>query len=839
MKPSRLGWGVFFVAAGVLGYELSLMRVLLVASWHHFAFLVISIALLGFGASGTALCLLRNRLLPRADLALLVLSAATALSMPLCVGLAQHVPVEARILPAVMWRQIGSWVIYWALLGLPFFWGAAAIGLALMVGGDDVPRVYAANLLGSAAGLFVATVAMSSLPPSWLPMCMGGLAAIGAFMMSAGTSPTRFKRRPGVWLICVAAVAAYCWLDPPHIRVDPYKYGAYVERLDRQGTATRVAVCHGVRATVEAYRGESFHDLPFLGVGAAAASEEMVLPSMSVLVADGHLAGSVLDIAHADQADVMDSTLMALPYALHSDLAVARAEARGPAGASVDGFRVLLLEETGGTNIWLAIRSRASHVTVVQPDANIKALLRGPLRPFGGAVLDLPEVSVVTAQPRHFVDHTRARFDLIQLVELESSAAGSGGVGGLAEDHLITVEGIAACFRRLTDDGLLVVTRGIQTPPRDNLKLFATYETALSRHVGLSEPEQHMVVVRDFLAVCTMAKRSAWTPDEIERVRRLCNARSVTPIWFPGIRTDELNTPDTMDGPPGGVGDWYHHAVARLFSPAGSRFIRSWRFDIRPPVDDRPFFRDFCKLASLGELKRAFGDLWLTRTELAFLIVLAALVMVGVVAAVLTVVPLLFVREYRCVCGRIGVLVYFAAIGLGYILLEMTFLSRLTRWIGDPITTAAVTIGGFLLCSGIGSLAAQRLRTRLIVDKVVPRIALGIVATGLVGLLLVGGLASPVGSLPYSARCVLAFGAVAPLGFLMGFPMPAALARLSGGSPSMIPWAWGVNGFASVIAAPAAVAIGMTFGYACAGTIGISLYLLPALLFARLPGRPT
>ena len=139
----------------------------------------------------------------------------------------------------------------------------------------------------------------------------------------------------------------------------------------------------------------------------------------------------------------------------------------------------------------------------------------------------------------------------------------------------------------------------------------------------------------------------------------------------------------------------------------------------------------------------------------------------------------------------------------------------------------------------MGSLTAQRLQGKLRADRIVPRIALGIVAAGLIGLLLVGEFASPVGSLPYVARCVLAFGAVAPLGYLMGFPMPAALARLSCGSPAMIPWAWGVNGFASVIAAPAAVAIGMTSGYTVAGATGLLLYLFPMLLFARLPARPT
>jgi len=806
LPAGRLGWVVFFVATGLLGFELSLMRVLLVASWHHFAFLVISIALLGFGASGTALSLLRTRLLPRSEGVLFAMVLIAAVSMPVCLGLAQHLPVEARLVPALLWRQIGCWLVYWTLLGIPFLIGAGAIGLALMIAGRNIGRVYAANLLGSAAGSILATAAMSFVPPAWLSLLMGGVVLAGTAGLRAGSA----RLRAGAIIACAGLTAAQCWIDPPHIRLDPYKHGAYVQRLERQGQADRVAAAYGPRAVVEAYRGESFHDLPFLSVGATP-------PSMTVLTLDGHPAGSVLQITHPEDATVMDFCLMACPY----DLAPANP-------------KVLLLGETGGTNVWLAARHHAGAIDVVQPDANVIALLRGPLHDRGGVVLDLPTVRVITAQPRHFVERTRDRFDLIQLVTLESSAAGSGGVRGLAEDHLITVEGITTALGRLTDDGLLVATRGIQTPPRDNLKLMATFAAALNRN-GVAHPERHVVVVRDYLAVCTMARVFPWTPHQIERVRRVCAQRELTPVWFPGILLDELNQPDAMQGPPGEKGDWYYHAAGQLFSSAPERFIADWPFDIRPPTDDRPFFLDFCKMARFNELKRAFGDLWLTRTELAFLFVLAAIVVISAVGAVLTLVPLLFVRQYRHAVGRGSIVTYFAAIGLGYILLEMTFLSRLTYWIGDPVSAAAVTIAGFLFSSGLGSLSAQRFSDESTHGKFIRTVIIGLILIGALELVVVAALGGVVGTLPYVVRCGLAFAAILPLGYLMGFPMPAALARLDRCAPAAIPWAWGINGFASVIAAPAAVAVGMSVGYTAAGVAALALYIVPLLFFARLP----
>jgi hypothetical protein len=175
-------------------------------------------------------------------------------------------------------------------------------------------------------------------------------------------------------------------------------------------------------------------------------------------------------------------------------------------------------------------------------------------------------VRVVVAEPRHFVDHASERYDLIQLVTLEGSAAGTGGIGGLGQDHLITVEGISACQRRLTDEGVLFACRGIQTPPRDNVKLLATFVEAL-RHNAVSVPEQHVVIVRDYLAVCTVVKMSPWTPQQVAWIRKVCAERELTPVWFPGIRLDELNHPDALPQPPGERGDWYYHAAQRLFSP--------------------------------------------------------------------------------------------------------------------------------------------------------------------------------------------------------------------------------------------------------------------------------
>ncbi len=787
---------VGLVSAALLGYEISLLRVLLVASWHHFAFLVLSCALLGYGASGTALFAARRFVERRADAVVFFLALGAAVAMPLCTGLSQEIGVEARFAPALVWRYAWRWALFWALLAVPFLLGAAAIGAALLAAGRRTGLVYGANMLGAAAGAMAAPALMVVVPPPWLPVAFGGVAWLGAGVLVRGA------QRLAALAACAGAAALWVALDAPHIRMDPSKRGAFLAARAAEGRVTLAGALIGPRAVVEAYSGDILHDAAFL-------STERMPPPVSVILADGHTAGAVYEVSRAEEAAAADGALLAFAWLL------------APAAP-----RAALLGETGGQNAWLAARRGASAIDAVQPDPNVIDLLRGPLRQRGGAVLDLPGLRLHVAEPRHFIAHAEGPFDLIQLCGLESSAAGSGGIGGLAEDHLVTVEGVATCLARLSPMGLLAAGRAIQEPPRDNIKLAATFIEAL-RRTGSVDPGQHLVIVRDFLAVCTIARASPWEPQDAERIRALCRERQLTPVWFPGVRPDELNRPDALTTAPDGVGDWYHYATRELVSGEAAVFIDDYAFDVRPPTDDRPFFSDFFRLRSIPALRRAFGDQWPARAELAFLFVLAAVAASAVAGAAASIAPLSFVGLGARATERWAMALYFGSIGLAYLLLEMVFLSRLTQLVGDAVRAAAVTIGGFLAFSGLGSVLCG-----LIAPRSARWLAAAVVAAGAAELWVLPSAASALGGLPAWGRLAASLGLVAPLAFLMGFPMPLALARLRGGQ---VAWAWGCNGFASVMAAPLAMAVAMTWGYTAAGAAALVLYAAAALLYAKLP----
>ena len=780
------------------------MRVLLCASWHHFAFLVVSVALLGFGASGTLLSLAGRRFEDRGEGAFFALVLLTALSLPNASRVAAEIPVEARFLPALLVKQIGMWVLYWAVWFIPFLFGATAIGLSLVLSGDRVPTIYGFNLLGSAVGACAAPVAMSCVHPKWLPVIMGCVILSAALPLRAARS-----RRGVVWVALTGAgILIFAVVEPPEIRVDPFKYASYVRDLVDAGRAAPVTRAYSPRSAVEVYSGDVFHEIAFLSPG-------RVPPPLFVVTGDGHWAGSVLRVGSVGDAAVVDNTMMALPYAFVPERP-----------------SVLLLGETGGTNVWLAARRGARAVEVAQPDGKLLRAIRG-LPGGAGGVYDLPGVAVRVEEPRHFVGHSEKRYDLIQLAGLESWAVTTGGLAGLQQDHLLTVEGIGACLDRLSPRGILTVCRAIETPPQTSAKMLSTLARSLATR-GIESPADHVVILRDYLSSCTMVRTAPWTLEEIETVRRVCEERELTPVFFPGIREDELNRPDRIPGPPGQPGDWLHYAAVSLFSSDAERFVEEWPFDIRPPTDDRPFFENFGRLASIGVLRNAYGELWPTRTELGLLFVIGASLIILAVGAVLTIVPLDFRPEIRRAERRGTAALYFAAIGLGYMTAEICVLSRLTRIVGDPVLAGAATVAGFLLFSGAGSLAAQRIdpaRTTLV------RGLLAAAAGACAALwILSGRLADPLGSLSLSSRILAGILLIAPAAFLMGFPMPLALRRAGNAEPALVPWAWGVNGFASVLAPPVATAIALSSGFTAAGAAAIVSYAAACILYRHLPG---
>jgi MFS family permease len=417
----------FFISFAAIGWQLALMRCLLISRYHHFSFLVISCALLGFGAGGVVLALMREWFDSRKEAVLAWGTLCFALSLPLCFILGESLPLNVYFPPVALTYSLGWWALFWLIHSVPFLLAGLLVGLALMAGGVRVHVIYASNLAGSAAGALGTIGLMYLLPANGLVVPL----ALSVLLSGLFLAPLLSEERIRIFwaLMTLSALMLtfpfFMGLERSfRLNLDQFKTIAYVQRLADQGSAEKKFVRHGPRGRIELFSSPHFHTLLSLGSTTAP-------PSMDLLLRDGFDIGSVLSISSPDQARFLEGTLAALPFKL------------------VSPKRVLILGESSGIHVWLARLSSADSIYLIQGDENVIAALAGhPSR-----VLDDPRIRVFITEPRAFLDTTESKFDIVHLAALEGFAAGSGGIGGLREDYLATVEGFGRCLDVLTPTG--------------------------------------------------------------------------------------------------------------------------------------------------------------------------------------------------------------------------------------------------------------------------------------------------------------------------------------------------------------------------------------------------
>jgi spermidine synthase len=795
----RLAFLILTISAAVLGYEVALMRALSVARWHHFAYLVVSVALLGFGASGTVLSLWGKRLLAHFDRSMAWLATAFALAIPASFSLAQGVPFDVFQL-AWDWRQSLYLLEYCLLLFVPFLLGATCIGLALVREAGGVHKLYFWNLIGSGIGACGVVGLMFVLPPGKLPLGVFVVAAFGALVFAA----RRWWMAPAAAAMALALVY-YSVVAPLELSISEHK--GLRGMLDRG--ARIVEERTGPLGTVHVLEGSSIHLVA--GLSLAYEGEEW---EQRALVVDADSASAIHRLASPEQARAFDFTAGALPYHLLSRP------------------RTLIIGAGGGGDVILARYHHAERVTALEMNPAVVALMKGKgsQAEFSGRLYEQPGVELVAAEARGYLAATERRYGLIQLPLVESFAAAAAGVYALNEGYLYTVEAVESYLGRLAEGGILCITRWLKPPPSDSIRIFATVTEALRRR-GVQHVASHVVFIRGWSTATILARTTPFTADDRAAVRRFCAERRFDLVWLEGMEPAEANRYHVLSPE-----DAYAAAARQLVSPERDAFLRAYPFDVTPTTDDRPYHALSQRWRGIRYLRSTMGDRWVHYAEWGYIVLVATLLLLVVQGAVLILVPLLFLgrtAEHRG--GRLATCVYFACLGVAYMFLEIAMMQKLVLFLASPIYAAAVILTSFMVFSGLGSLAAGRL-----LDGERRAATFGIAGILAVGLLLWLGmdpLLACLARFPFWVRVVGAAACAGSLAFFMGMPFPSGLRRVASQVPELAPWAWGVNGCASVVGATLAMVLAVSYGFRVVLLAAFLLYALAGLILPRIAAR--
>jgi len=411
-------------------------------------------------------------------------------------------------------------------------------------------------------------------------------------------------------------------------------------------------------------------------------------------------------------------------------------------------------------------------------------------------------------------------------------------VHGLSETYIYTVEAFEHYLRRLRPGGWLSITRWLKLPPRDALKLFATALEAL-RRLGIETPEQRLVLLRGLNTTTLLVKNGVVTETEIAKAKAFSDKRSFDLCYYPGISADEANRFNVLDEP------YFFAGATALVGAERDAFIARYKFDITPATDERPYFFDFFKWRTLPELmaiRRAGGAGLL---ELGSVILVATLIQATALSAVLIMAPLWARRRVLARSSQIWrVAAYFLALGLAFLFVEIAFIQKFILFLSHPLYAVAVVLTGFLLFAGVGSGVSSRFAER--VDawhrahpgrgpqlSAIQLSIAGIIAVSLLYVLILPGVFDSLLYLTDVAKIFVSLGLIAPLAFFMGMPFPLGLSRVWSGARALVPWAWGVNGCASVLSAILATLLAMTLGFSTVVLAASLLYAGAAAVFHR------
>jgi hypothetical protein len=785
--PRRLLLLIFLSSLSCLAYELALIRIFSITLWYHFAFMVISIAMLGIGASGTMLAVapaLRDlRRVPMYGLLL-------GFGLPLSYLLANAVPFDPAKLS---WDplQVLNIGLYYLVLSGPFFCFGLIVSTTFSTLQEYPGSIYASDLLGAGTGSFLMFWLLSRGGPEQSVFLVSLLISTGLLFLARGAV------RQAALLLLALDVAVLA-LQPQFIepRMSPYK--PLPVALQFPG-AEHLKTYTSPYARVDLFKSPAVRFAPGLSLRYLAP-----LPAQTGLAVDGGDIHAITDVSDKAGLRFLRFLPSSLPYLL------ARRD------------DVLVLDPKGGLALLVAEQHGAIRITGIESNPlTMKAIAEH--RDTASDDRTPPELHAGLG--RAWLDNQLRIFDIIDLSFLGSLPAASFG---FAEDYRFTVEAFRTYLAHLKPDGFFSLNLYILPPPRTELRLLATL-VAAAEASGIRDASSRIAAIRSWGTVTILYKNGALSGEDIGRIRSFCRKMRFDAVYYPGIIPEESNVYVKMPR------NEYFTAFERLLDPEQrQQFMQSSMFDIRPVHDDSPFFQYYLRFGNIGAIYRLMGGKWQFFFEEGYLLpVLFAQVLV--ISFILIVLPLFTTARsapLSAARGAPSALVYFGAIGLGFLFIETVLIQKMVLILEHPAYAAGTVIASLLAGAGAGSFASQKkehLRR--------PPVLLAVACLGAGYGLLLPGIAALLGGLTLPFKAGVIFLSFLPLGFFMGMPLPLGMALLQERAPVLIPWAWAINGCFSVLSPVLAVMIALSTGYDTVILCGAGLYAAGFVMIRRRDGQ--
>lgn len=770
LRERTLIGGIALGSFSALLLELSLTRLFSVVLFYHFAFLAISIALLGLGAGGVYAHIWKRRLNAQSTRSLTAgCSLLNAIVIPVLLEIVLRVPVALDL----SWANFVRLSVIYVCSAVPFFLTGLQFSVIFSRESSRVTSLYGADLIGGA----IACLAVVPL--------LNWMGAPNAILFAA----------------LISAIAAIVWRGAFSLRSSAVWMSAALVALIIANSSSQlidVIWAKGIRRkNVEFSR---WNAISRVEVDRNDDGSRVI-----VIDADANTFIMNADPNHWAGSEWEQNLMGAAPGVVnalrpHGDYAII-----GPGG---------------GVDVLRAVASGGHSVTGIEINPIIAdAVMRERYADFAYHLYQRPDVHVHVADGRSFIRNAPGAYDVLQMTLVDTWASTAAGAFALSENSLYTTEAFREYFEHLKPDGMIAVTRWEFKDPREALRVVSVAMQAL-HELGQADTSGNFIVVaegeldEDGIPVAVLAKKSAFTAAEEAAVQQYLQKYSELKLLYSPTQP--------------GRG----HFAELINSNDPVVFSKHYAYNVAPVTDDAPFFFFTLKPEQIWRSISEPGAMdWKVNLGVAVLAMLLLISFVAVLAFL--VVPLILQKERA---GNPASLLYFVAIGLGYILVEITFIQRFVLFLGHPTYALTVVVFLMLLSSGTGSVVSTRWIAK---PERVWRPLLIVASALMVYVWILPSILSRLVGMTFPAKLLISALMLVPLGFAMGMPFPAGLRALAanrGKNGDSIEWAWAMNAASSVLGSVLAIVIAIQFGLNVTLICGAVSYLLALLLRGKLLG---
>ena len=785
MPAARHYAAIFVLALTVLALEITVARVLSVALLSHYAFVAVSLAMFGIGLGALAVYLAPNRFrAERLDRQLV----ATLWTFGCTAALAMLAFLHMHVVQEISWRGFATLGLAYTVLAVPFFCGGLGISLLMTHGAARIGPLYAADLLGAAAGCLAVVAGLQLLPAPLMALVVAIAAVTTALIYAWRIGANRLMPLAACGLVAVLTGLAVT-------------SNAYTMRYVKSwATVYSAYEVWNAFSRISAFDYNNDAGKP---LGLSSAPPGGFPPSMMVDI-DG-TAWTPMMRYDGDPASIqfLRDSVLYLAHHVKRDA------------------DVLVIGTGGGRDLLAARAFDQRHIFGLELNPLMRHVVEERYGDYSGRPYTSLGAEVVDDEARSRLAKIDQRFDVIQLSLIDTFSLNAAGGVVFSENYLYTVEAFREYFQHLTPDGILTVSRYFAPKyPLEMMRLLAMARQAWADE-GVTDFGAHVVVLSQAINATMLVKRSPFTGEELSTIAQLAEENDFVIRYLPG-------------------GDGDHQDLRQLITTDDlPTFLAFYPFILDAPTDDRPFFFHFLR-GPLAELPPDNEDPFqiLRQWNDAQLLMYGLIAVVTTLAAVFFLGPLLLVAR-RAVSGapmsRVApLLLYFACLGYGFMMLEIPLMQRFILFLGYPVYALAVILFALLLFSGIGSLLSSRIGAAAL-----PRVLVVIIALGALYVWGVPYLIVPLMGLGIVAKIAVTVVVLAPLGLVLGMAYPLGIGRLTAVSDGLVAWAWGLNAALSVVASVLATYLGSRIGFSAAMATGVAAYAvgLVCILLAGLGTR--